>query len=107
MNMITTNNIKELRNIVSNLSYEDWITAYRKSSRYLKGVYTPSGRERKFKGYTLSDKTMEAYNILNLTSRENTTTEEENIKGYLLRIKLLNPELTVKNYMIEKYKKEC
>ena len=38
--MITEKNIEDLKIILSNLSYKDYIEAYRKSDRYLKGLYT-------------------------------------------------------------------
>ena len=92
--MITENNIKNLEKIVNNLSYKDYLQAYHKSTRYLKGRFTPTGRERKFSGYSLSSETLEAYNLLVLTDKKDITKEnEEKIKAYLLNIKLTRSEL--------------
>lgn len=97
--MITSTNIENLKTIVSNLAYKDYKNAYQKSDRYLKGKYTPSGKERKFKGYSLSDETTEANELLQLTTKTNITHDEvESIKGYLLRIKLIRDFLLIPKY---------
>ena len=94
--MITLNNISDLKTIVSNLSYKDYKQAYEKSNRFLKGKYTPAGKERKFKGYSLSDDTLEAREYLLLANKNNITGEEiEQIKAYLLKIKLLDYNLLI------------
>ena len=62
--MITEKNIEDLKIILSNLSYKDYIEAYRKSARYLKGPYTKSGRQRRFKGYTLSHEAAKVHNYI-------------------------------------------
>lgn len=92
--MITENNIKELEIITSNLAYKDYIEAYQKSDRFLKGRYTSSGRERKFKGYSLSSDTLEARELLIKSNSDNIIEKDiEIIKGYLLKTKMLRPEL--------------
>ena len=45
--MLTEKNIKDLKIILSNLSYKDYIEAYRKSARYLKGPYTKKWKAKK------------------------------------------------------------
>ena len=103
--MITGNNIVDLNNIVLNLAYKDSMEAYKKSARYKKGRYTKTGKERKFEGYKLSDETEEAFNLLTLaTSGEISKEDEEIIKAYLLKTKLLNENLIKANYMVEFYK---
>ena len=98
--MITENNIKNLKVILSNLSYRDYVTAYRKSNRFKLGIYTPSGKERKFKGYSLSSETQKVYNLLNCALKG--ALKEEEIKEYLLDIKLNNNSL-LKEGCMENY----
>lgn len=103
--MITEKNIKDLEIILSNLSYKDYIEAYRKSDRYLKGPYTKSGRQRRFKGYTLSDEAVKVYNyIIKALNPDGFEKEEiEEIKGYLLSIKLNHRHLLEVGYMEKFY----
>ena len=92
--MITENNIKELNIIISNLSNKDWYEANKNSARAKKGRYTPSGKERKWNSYSLSSNTIEAYDKLNIALKKNITNNEiKEVKSYLLKIKMCQPEL--------------
>ena len=99
--MITENNIKNLKVILSNLSYRDYVEAYRESNRFKLGKSTPSGKERKFKGYSLSAETQKVYNLLNCALKG--VLKEEEIKEYLLDIKLNNNSLLKDGYMENYY----
>ena len=103
--MITEKNIEDLKIILSNLSYKDYIEAYRKSDRYLKGQYTKSGRQRRFKGYTLSDEAAKVHNyiIMALNPGGFEKEEIEEIKRYLLNIKLNRSYLLEDRYMEKNY----
>ena len=103
--MLTEKNIKDLKIILSNLSYKDYIEAYRKSARYLKGPYTKSGRQRRFKGYTLSDEAIKVHNyiIMALNPGGFEKEEIEEIKRYLLNIKLNRSYLLEDRYMEKIY----
>lgn len=93
MNIETVKKLHDrVNNILANLAYNDYKEAYNKSDRCIKGKYTKSGRERVFKGYSLSDNTMEARKMLELIYNDMTREEEETIKGYIMRIRLLTPE---------------
>lgn len=97
--MITKNNIKNLKIIVGNLAYKDYIQAYHRSNIYKKGKFTKTGRERKFEGYSLSAETLEAYELLLIATNKATNKisikEGEEIKKYLLKIKLTQSELLI------------
>ena len=97
--MITENNIENLKIIVENLAFNDYQQAYKKSNCYLKGKYTPKGKERKFEGYSLSEETEKAHELYKLSLKsEITIDEEEAIKGYLLKIKMLDSHLLTPKY---------
>lgn len=103
--MLTEKNIKDLKIILSNLSYKDYIDAYRKSARCLKGPYTKSGRQRRFKGYTLSDEAIKVHNYIIIALNQDSFKKEEieEIKGYLLNIKLNRSYLLEDRYMEKFY----
>jgi len=85
--MITENNIDNLYRIVSNLSWKDFKQANPKPKMNSKG-------ETNYKPYFLSDETQEAQRFYSMSIRTNVTREqEEQIKIYLLKIKLSQPEL--------------
>ena len=92
--MITNNNIKDLEKITSSLSFIDYVRDYKNSNRYKLGAFTPLGKQRKVTRTSLSSDTMEAYNILVLSSRKNISIEQETeIKRYLLNVKFDSRDL--------------
>ena len=84
--MITQKNIDNLYRIASNLSLKDYRAANPTSNG--KPVY------RTHKPYGLSGETKEATELLKMASKsEVTREEEETIKGYLLKIRRVLPDL--------------
>ena len=87
--MITDKNIDNLYRITSNLALKDFKQMNPKPKMNSKGFTN-------FKPYSLSDDTKEALNLLKIAQKPQqdiTQNEEEQIKAYLLKIKLVYPEL--------------
>ena len=82
--MITEKNIDNLYRITSNFSYRDYMAV------------NSNNKTKHVKPYSLSDDTKEALNLLKIAQKPQqdiTQNEEEQIKAYLLKIKLVYPEL--------------
>ena len=78
--MITEENIKRLDNLVKKYAFQD----YKRSNPHMKTRHNP---------YTLSPLTNEAREMLRLARKENITKEEEEeVKAYLLKKKMLGEE---------------
>lgn len=78
--MITKENIKRLDNLVKKYAFQD----YKRSNPHMKTRHNP---------YTLSPLTNEAREMLRLARKENITKEEEEeVKAYLLKKKMLGEE---------------
>lgn len=94
LNKETVNTLyKRAENILANLSYEDFWKVNKNSPRVKKGKFTPSGKERKWLPYSLSEETLECKEIIQLILSDNITREqEEKIKGFILKYRLLKPE---------------
>lgn len=95
--MITQNNIDNLYRIASNLSMKDYLRMNPKKrsvSGYPKHV-----------PYSLSDETREATELLKAAQKQEISiNEEEQTKTYLLKIKLVQPELLNENSNFIKWK---
>ena len=92
--MITENNIKNLEMITSNFANKNWYNANKNSARVKYGRFTPSRKEGNWNKYSLSSETLEAYELLKKTIKKDISKEdEEEIKSYLLRIKMTRSEL--------------
>ena len=97
--MITQNNIENLYKISSNLSMKDY-----RSMNPKKTDNTP--KYKKHHPYGLSDETIEATELLKIAYKrtEVTREEEEQIKGYLLKIRIVQPELLEENNNFRQWK---
>lgn len=87
--MITQANIDNLYKISSNLAMKDYLMM---NPRDKNG----KSKYKKHHPYSLSDETEEAKNLYGIAikpEQEITIEEEEQIKGYLLKIRLIMPEL--------------
>lgn len=95
--MITQNNIDNLYKIASNLSMKDYLRMNPKK-RSVNGY-------PKHVPYSLSGETIQATEHLKTAQKQEITREEEEeIKAYLLKIKLIQPELLAENSNFLKWK---
>lgn len=95
--MIVQNNIDNLYKISSNLSMKDYLQM--NPIKNGKKVY------KKHRPYSLSDETIEAKNLYGIAIKsEVTIQEEEQIKGYLLKIRIVQPELLEENANYRQWK---
>lgn len=82
--LITKRNIERLENIVKHYAMIDYLRANRLKNGKIRKKYRP---------YTLSPRTNEARGMLKISRKKEITKEEENIvKDYLLKAKLLEIE---------------
>ena len=97
--MITQTNIDNLYKISSNLSMKDY-----RAMNPIKTDNTP--KYKKHHPYSLSDETIEATELLKIAYKriEVTREEEEQIKGYLLKIKFTQAELLEENAHFRQWK---
>lgn len=97
--MITQTNIDNLYKISSNLSMKDYLIMNPKDKN-------GKPKYRTHRPYSLSDETIEATELLKIAYKEQDVTieEEEQIKGYLLKIKMLYPELLEENANYRQWK---
>ena len=97
--MITQTNIDNLYKISSNLSKKDYLSM---NPRDKNG----KPKYKKHHPYGLSDETIEATELLKIAYKrtEVTREEEEQIKGYLLKIKMIMPELLEENAHFRQWK---
>lgn len=95
--MITDKNIKNLNNIIGNLSYDE----------YYKANYKNGKKYKKHRQYSLTDEIEKALELLRLTANENIKIEdEEKVKAFLLKYKITNEIylLDHNDYVNAKYK---
>lgn len=96
--MITQNSIDNLYKISSNLSMKDY-----RAMNPIKKDNTP--KYKKHRPYSLSDETIKATELLKIASKQEVTREEEEqIKAYLLKIKLTRPHLLEENSNFRQWK---
>ncbi len=98
--MITQANIDNLYKISSNLAMKDYLQA---NPRDTNG----KPKYKKHRPYSLSDETIEVKNLYGIAIKPEqniTIEEEEQIKGYLLKIKLIMPELLEENASFKQWK---
>ena len=95
--MITNKNIKNLNNIIGNLSYDE----------YYKANYKNGKKYKKHRQYILTDEIEKALELLRLTANDNIKIEdEEKVKAFLLKYKITNEIylLDHNDYVNVKYK---
>lgn len=79
-------------NILANLSLKDWWNVNKNSPRAKNGKYTPTGKQRDWLPYSLSSETIEATEILKLIHEDMNKEDEEKVKAFIMKYRLLHPE---------------
>ena len=97
--MITQNNIDNLYKISSNLAKKDYLAMNPKNKNGM-------SKYKKHRPYSLSDETIEATELLKIAYKLSKVTkeEEEQIKSYLLKIKMIMPDLLEENSNFRQWK---